>query len=561
MANKTKPPAKPKAALKMGQKADPPPTHRKRDEVDPKLICKEPRTRKPTERALAQAASTQRKAQGKVMRQETLPSIDEQSEAEQVTDNDVADVEEDAQSKCGDSEYISSPSPVDEAEIMAELAAIAPEFAAKNDDIEYMSDSEHVKAPTKCRRGDAGNRKPVPVKKATVRKAAEKVLELPVLLRFRIPSMNKNGTELSRFLDLDYNGTTLDIARNRVFEIIGCSDVPKVNLPDLMCQISKDKGQNYDLSDWTNIRERYSAIYGAEKIRKAGDPSTIVIDILLSPANYLKSLHLSRQLQNKGVSKSGVGKGKNAPVQNLFATDNSAIGGSQRTPAYLKLERDLAHELSKCIAHEDYCKIDKYNKHRTISDQQFRAWVEALADHEHDPNEVSLLKSPKQSIFEPWRVDIKSIEPSVPTRKARGDSAPPVPYGQTAQVPMPNFFLMDPSTMKYFGQQHDSSLSPDRSDRHYKKRQHSASGSETEEDVVTVQAWLGEISKRPEAKYLDMWQLESKFEEADFLNVPLSFLRSLPKDDMDSLKRSLKERAFVLQYLTPKGKKKKGKYE
>ncbi|KIJ53121.1 hypothetical protein M422DRAFT_242233 [Sphaerobolus stellatus SS14] len=544
-------------------------TRRKRDVVDPNLIQTGSRSRKPSERAL-QAQAAQRKP----MQKDVLPAINEQSESEQgvVSDIDRNDINEDGNLTVekGDSDFEpivgrfhSSPSP--ETDIMDELMAAESGLnAAKNDVMSFGSEAEDSGPIAQRRRGVANS---TTAKKAVPKKNNEKVLETPDILRLRVPSVNKAGSEVSRFLDLDYKGVTLDMARERIFGIIGCSDVPEENLPELVCQITKDKGQNYDINDWTTIKQRFGTIYTAEQNRKAGDPSGIVIDILLSPSNFLKSLHMSRQHQKKQADPNlsfSSGKGKNAPIKNLFATDGSIIGASEkRSTTYIKWERDLDRELKKCTSHEDYCKIDKYNKHRMVSDQQFRAWVEALANEDRDPQEVTLTKPPRDQIFEPWRVDIKAIEPSIPHRKdRRGDSAPPIPYGQNPQVQMPNFFILDRNGIKLFNKQvsGDSSSSPELA----KKRRHSSSGSEDNNSsvppVLTVSAWLQDIAKRPEAMYMNMFALETKLAGEEFLDVPLSFLSSLMKTDPNSLGLSLKERAFILQCLDAKKKKKNGKH-
>jgi len=66
--------------------------------------------------------------------------------------------------------------------------------------------------------------------------------------------------------------------------------------------------------------------------------------------------------------------------QNLFATDDTTVGqtNDECTPEYLKFECELSIELHKCTQHSDQtCKIDKNNYHRSVSEQQFHAWIEA----------------------------------------------------------------------------------------------------------------------------------------------------------------------------------------
>jgi len=84
-------------------------------------------------------------------------------------------------------------------------------------------------------------------------------------------------------------------------------------------------------------------------------------------------------LEKQKATKSGSSR-KKETIKNLFATDDSTIDqtNDERTPEYLKFERELSTELHKCTQHSDRtCKIDKNNYHRSVSEQQFRAWIEA----------------------------------------------------------------------------------------------------------------------------------------------------------------------------------------
>jgi len=85
-------------------------------------------------------------------------------------------------------------------------------------------------------------------------------------------------------------------------------------------------------------------------------------------------------LEKQKTASAGGSHTRKEPLKNLFAMDEGTISMSndEQPLEYQKFERKLVTELGKCNLHQGtYCKIDKNGYHRTVSDQQVRAWVEA----------------------------------------------------------------------------------------------------------------------------------------------------------------------------------------
>jgi len=67
--------------------------------------------------------------------------------------------------------------------------------------------------------------------------------------------------------------------------------------------------------------------------------------------------------------------------------------------------------------------------------------------------------------------------------------------------------------------------------------------------IITVQVWLGIVAEYPEAVYMDMALLKQKFEDADFLDCPVSLLYTVKDCLGPDFHMTIKERAFVIRAL------------
>jgi len=146
---------------------------------------------------------------------------------------------------------------------------------------------------------------------------------------------------------------------------------------------------------------------------------------------------------------------------------------------------------------------------------------------------------PRDLIFEPWRADLQAQKPAVEPRKDRRTAS-----GQDIDAPLTSGPVIP--TIQFFldGKKFNKLL---RDGGEYTETPRVAKAGNDEVGIIPVCEWLDIVAEYPEAACVDFQALKERFEDADFMDCPVSLLNTLKNNLEKEFKMtSVRQRAFII---------------
>jgi len=149
---------------------------------------------------------------------------------------------------------------------------------------------------------------------------------------------------------------------------------------------------------------------------------------------------------------------------------------------------------------------------------------------------------PCDPLFEPWRYDMQAQKPAVEPRKDRRTASGQdigAPAASGPVIPTIQFFLDGKKFNKFLRDGGESPETPC-----------VAKSGSHEVGIIPVRKWLNIVIVYPEAACVDFQALKEKFEDANFMDCPVSLLNSLKNDLEKEFKMTLvRQRGFIIRAL------------